>query len=50
MLERRYGEDALELVPVYQGLGRVEQSKGKHADHDRAIEHFIQAHSIATAR
>jgi len=27
----------------------VEQGKGKQADHLRAIEHFLQAHSIASA-
>jgi len=29
---------------------QVEQGKGKQADHLRAIEHFLQAHSIASAR
>ena len=28
----------------------VEQSKGDHADHHRAIEHYLQAHSIAAAK
>jgi len=28
---------------------QVEQGKGKQADHLRAIEHFLQAHSIASA-
>lgn len=40
----------MELVPVYQGLGKVEQSRGEHANHEKAIEYFTQAHSIASAR
>ena len=29
---------------------QLEQSKGKHADHEKAIENFLQAHSIASAK
>ena len=29
---------------------QVEQGKGKQADHMRAVEHFLQAHSIASSR
>jgi len=29
---------------------QLEQSKGRHANHDKAIEMFLQAHSIAAAR
>ena len=49
VLDNRYGPDSIELVPVYQGLGKVEQSKGSNADHDRAIEYFTQAHAITSA-
>ncbi|XP_052785685.1 tetratricopeptide repeat protein 23-like [Mya arenaria] len=50
LTKRRYGEDALELIELYQENGRLEQSKGRHANHDKAIEMFLQAHSIAAAR
>ncbi|CAH1790174.1 unnamed protein product [Owenia fusiformis] len=43
------GDDCPELIPIYQSLGKVEQSKGKHADHEHAIEMFLQAHSISSA-
>jgi tetratricopeptide (TPR) repeat protein len=49
MMQKRYGSDSPQLISVYQSLGRVEQGKGKQADHMRAIEHFLQAYSIATA-
>ena len=49
-MRKKHGKDALELIPVYQALGRMEQSKGDHADHDHALENFMQAHSIASAR
>ncbi|KAK2181197.1 hypothetical protein NP493_407g05026 [Ridgeia piscesae] len=49
LTKRRYGNEAIQLIPVYQGLGRVEQSKGKHADHETAIEYYLQAHTIASA-
>ncbi|ESO90959.1 hypothetical protein LOTGIDRAFT_233473 [Lottia gigantea] len=37
LMKDRYGEDALELIP----------SKGRHANHEKAIDQFLQAHSIA---
>ncbi|KAK6184804.1 hypothetical protein SNE40_007188 [Patella caerulea] len=49
LMKIRYGEDALQLIPVYQEYGRLEQSKGRHANHDKAIEQFLQAHSIASS-
>ncbi|XP_077987971.1 tetratricopeptide repeat protein 23-like [Glandiceps talaboti] len=48
LIKKNYGKDSPELIPVYQDLGRLEQSKDKHANHDRAIEMYLQAHSIAT--
>ncbi|XP_069101755.1 tetratricopeptide repeat protein 23-like [Argopecten irradians] len=48
-MESHYGKDSMELVPVYQENGQLEQSKGRHADHDKAIEMYLQAHSIAGA-
>ncbi|XP_070536076.1 tetratricopeptide repeat protein 23-like [Ptychodera flava] len=47
LIKRNYGKDSAELIPVYQDMGRLEQSKGKHANHDHAIEMYLQAHSIA---
>ena len=29
---------------------QLEQSKGRHANHEKAIEMFLQAHSIAGAK
>ena len=49
-MRKKHGKDAVELIPVYQALGRVEQSKGEHADHEMALENLMQAHSIANAR
>lgn len=49
MMQEKYGHDSPQLISVYQSLGRVEQGKGRRADHMRAIEHFLQAHSIASA-
>lgn len=49
LTKRKYRKDAIQLIPVYQGFGRMEQSKGKHADHETAIEYYLQAHTIATA-
>ncbi|XP_013406257.1 tetratricopeptide repeat protein 23-like [Lingula anatina] len=49
LIEKQHGNDSIRLIPVYQDIGRVEQNKGKHANHDRAIEMYLQAHSIAGA-
>lgn len=49
LTKRRYGQDAVELIQLYQEGGRLEQSKGRHANHDKAIDMFLQAHSIAAA-
>ncbi|KAL4216790.1 TeTratriCopeptide repeat [Mactra antiquata] len=49
LTRRRFGEDAVELIQLYQDAGRLEQSKGRVANHDKAIELFLQAHSIAAA-
>ncbi|XP_021367648.1 tetratricopeptide repeat protein 23-like [Mizuhopecten yessoensis] len=48
-MQAHYGKDSMELVPVYQENGQLEQSKGRHANHDKAIEMYLQAHSIAGA-
>ncbi|ELT89607.1 hypothetical protein CAPTEDRAFT_190411 [Capitella teleta] len=48
-LEKKHGPDSAYLIPIYQNLGTVEQSKGSHADQEKAIDYFLQAHSIASA-
>eukprot|EP00057_Strongylocentrotus_purpuratus_P023164 XP_011677638.1 PREDICTED: tetratricopeptide repeat protein 23 [Strongylocentrotus purpuratus] len=50
LTEEEYGNDSPDLIPIYQDLGRLEQSKKEHANQDKATEHFLQAHSIAVAR
>ncbi|XP_067653801.1 tetratricopeptide repeat protein 23-like isoform X1 [Haliotis asinina] len=49
LMEIRYGRDSLLLIPVYHDYGRLEQSKGRHGNHEKIIELFLQAHSIAGA-
>ncbi|XP_072173510.1 tetratricopeptide repeat protein 23-like [Diadema setosum] len=50
LTEEQYGSDSPELIPIYQDMGRLEQSKKDMANHDRATDHFLQAHSIAVSR
>ncbi|XP_048750115.2 tetratricopeptide repeat protein 23-like [Ostrea edulis] len=47
LMEDRHGEDSILLIPVYQECGQLEQSKGRYANHEKAIDMFLQAHSIA---
>lgn len=49
LISRTHGKDSIKLIQVHQDLGKVEQSKGRHANHERAIEMYLQAHSIAGA-
>ncbi|XP_033124203.1 tetratricopeptide repeat protein 23-like isoform X2 [Anneissia japonica] len=49
LIEEDSGSGSSQLVPVYQDMGRLEQSKKDKADHDRAVEYFLQAHSIASS-
>ncbi|XP_019643659.1 PREDICTED: tetratricopeptide repeat protein 23-like [Branchiostoma belcheri] len=49
LIKENHGEDSVQLIPVYQDLGRIEQSKGDDTDHDKAVEYFLQAHSISGA-
>ncbi|XP_064595975.1 LOW QUALITY PROTEIN: tetratricopeptide repeat protein 23-like [Liolophura sinensis] len=48
-IQRSLGDDHIDLIPVYQEMGKLEQMKGRHANHDHAIEMFLQAHSVAAA-
>ncbi|XP_022084776.1 tetratricopeptide repeat protein 23-like [Acanthaster planci] len=50
LTEKHHGTDSLELIPIYQDLGKLEQSKGRHANHDKAVEYYLQAHSITVAK
>lgn len=50
LIEENHGKESLQLIPVYQDLGKLEQSKGKHANHDQAVEAFLQAHQIAVEK
>lgn len=45
-----YGEDSIKLIPLYQLVGRVEQGREGAANHDKSIEAYLQAHSIANAK
>ncbi|XP_074649987.1 tetratricopeptide repeat protein 23-like [Tubulanus polymorphus] len=49
LITKSKGADSLDLIPIYQGMGQVEQSKGKHANQEHAIEMYLQGHSIASA-
>ena len=48
--EKLKGRDSSDLIGMYQGLGRVEQSRGELADHEKAIHYFQKAHEIASKR
>ena len=50
LVERTQGVNSTQLVSLYQGLGRVEQSKGDIADHEKAIQYFVKAHEVASTR
>ncbi|KAK7497857.1 hypothetical protein BaRGS_00010991 [Batillaria attramentaria] len=49
LMERVYGRDSLRLIHVLHDYGKLEQSKGRHANHEKAIDLFQQAHDVATA-
>ncbi|XP_070178706.1 tetratricopeptide repeat protein 23-like isoform X4 [Littorina saxatilis] len=49
LMEKVYGRDSLRLISVLHDYGKLEQSKGRHANHQKAIDLFQQAHDVATA-
>ena len=62
MTSKIYGDDADELISVYTDMGKAEQmgagggggvgaeeTSSSHS-HEKAIEHFLHAHSIASAK
>ncbi|XP_067941631.1 myosin heavy chain, cardiac muscle isoform-like [Watersipora subatra] len=48
LIQAEYGDDSLKLIPLYQMVGRVEQSR-EGANHLKSIDAYLQAHSIANA-
>ncbi|CAG5116692.1 unnamed protein product [Candidula unifasciata] len=49
LMEEEFGRDSSQVMHAYMEYGRHEQSKGRHANHEKAIRLFLQAHSIASA-
>jgi len=49
LLQEEYGDDSIKLIPLYQMVGKVEQSR-EGVNHIKSIEAFLQAHSIANAK
>ncbi|BFZ14069.1 hypothetical protein BsWGS_17108 [Bradybaena similaris] len=49
LMEEESGKDSPQVMHAYMEYGRHEQSKGRHANHEKAIRLFLQAHSIASA-
>lgn len=49
LMKKVYGSDSLRLIHVLHDYGKMEQSKGRYANHETAIELFQQAHDVATA-
>lgn len=44
-----HGKESVHLIPVYKEWAKLEQSKGKNTNHERAIDLLQRAHSVATA-
>ncbi|KAH9509681.1 Tetratricopeptide repeat protein 23 [Bulinus truncatus] len=49
LMSKEYGKDSFQCMQTYTEYGQLEQSKGKYANHDKVIELFLKAHSIASA-
>ncbi|KAK3721411.1 hypothetical protein RRG08_012228 [Elysia crispata] len=49
LMEKEYGTDSSQVMKTYTEYGKLELSKGRHANFDKAINLFLQAHSIAAA-
>uniref|UniRef100_A0A0B6Z0Z5 MalT-like TPR region domain-containing protein n=2 Tax=Arion vulgaris TaxID=1028688 RepID=A0A0B6Z0Z5_9EUPU len=49
LMEAEYGKDSIQVMYAYTEYGKLEQSKGRHANHDKTIRLFLQAYSIASA-
>ncbi|RUS80519.1 hypothetical protein EGW08_011703 [Elysia chlorotica] len=47
LIEKEYGTDSSQVMKAYTDYGKLELSKGRHANFDKAINLFLQAHSIA---
>ncbi|KAK6958930.1 tetratricopeptide repeat protein 23, partial [Biomphalaria glabrata] len=46
---KEFGPDSKQVMQTYTEYGQLEQSKGKYANHDKVIDLFLRAHSIASA-
>ncbi|XP_012946581.1 tetratricopeptide repeat protein 23 [Aplysia californica] len=49
LMEKEYGTETPEVLGTYLDYGKMEQAKGRHANHEKVIQLFLQAHSIAAA-
>ena len=49
LIQSEYGDDSVKLIPLYQMVGKVEQSRDG-ANHSKSIDAYLQAHSIANAK
>lgn len=49
MMQQEFGDDSVKLIPLYQMVGKVEQSR-ESPNHEKSIESYLQAHSIASAK
>ncbi|XP_059155733.1 tetratricopeptide repeat protein 23-like [Physella acuta] len=49
LMTKEFGNDSIQVMQANTEYGMLEQSKGKFANHDKTIQLFLEAHSIATA-
>ena len=54
LTSKMHGDDSDHLIQVYTDLGRAEQigaaEDPSNHSHEKAIEHFLHAHSIASTK
>lgn len=46
MIKNMKGENSEDLIPIYQFLGRIEQSNSSLSNHSKVIEFYLTAHNI----
>lgn len=49
LMEKIHGKESPHLIPVYIEWAKLEQSRGKESNHERAIDILQRAHSVASA-
>ncbi|CAL1541919.1 unnamed protein product [Lymnaea stagnalis] len=49
LMTKEFGTDCPQVMQANTEYGKLEQSKGKYANHDKTIQLFLEAHSIASA-